>query len=550
MPANDLFTRQLADSPPAERGNAHTDHDPEAGGGERREEFAPAPIARHDNAFDQSADPVIWVNVHDATMLETLRSRGVVLPSTAMGRRVINADPGISVMDHPLAKWATWARRGREVHVVVWATEYVGGEIRPVFPELDTVREILPDVHVHLANHAEALGGRWRDFDTEEPLFTARTAYEAGVRQRMSGAMMSKEARRRLAAESGAPTPRLRAVGEATGTPVKALIPGHLVTNTHAELIAPETTGKTGLALDLGLSIATGIDWAGEPVTRGRVVYMVGEGGGEPFDARVDAWLAWHGMDGRDIAGWFMVADPSAAMASPEWDLLAANVAAFRPSLVIIDTRTAHLPDGADDNATSVATTMLGALKRLRQECGGATTMLLHHPGRQGTHGRGSNSWDNAADTRFLASRGKDGRITLTEDKQRHFAATGRWTFTSAEVPVDHPVFDTATVVIHEDAVQDATEAAQAEERAAERKAKADRAAETKLEADRATLVDIVATANASGKMPTTNELVAAAVKAGISRDRARKLRKSMVDDATLTEVPGPNKAALHQVAK
>ena len=549
MPANDLFLRQLAESPPTARGDAHTDHDPEAGGGQRREEFAPAPIARHDNAFDQSADPVIWVNVRDATMLETLRDRGVVLPSTAMGRRVINADPGTSVMDHPLAKWATWARRGREVHVVVWATEYVGGEIRPVFPELDTVREILPDVHVHLANHAEALGGRWRDFDTEEPLFTCRTAYEAGVRQRMSGAMMSKEAHRRLAAKSGAPTPRLRAVGEATGTPVQALIPGHLVTGSHNELIAPSGTGKTGLALDLGLSIATGMDWAGEPVTRGRVVYMVGEGGGAAFDARVDAWLAWHGIDRDEVAGWFTVVDPSTFIGSAHWDDLAADVAALRPSLVILDTRTAHLPDGADDSAVSVATMTLGALKRLRDMCGGAATLLLHHPGKQGTSGRGSQAWTDAADLQLMAAR-KGDRITVTEGKQRHFAGNGRWTFTTEEIPVDHPVFPTAAVVVHEDAVQDAAEAAKAEERAAERKAKADRAAETKLEADRATLVDIVATANASGNMPTTNELVAAAVKAGISRDRARKLRKSMVDDATITEVPGPNKAALHQVAK
>ncbi len=557
MPANNLFADLLTDQT-AKRTDtdAHIDHDPEAEAeGEGEGEGEGSRIAHPEGHWRKTEDPVIWVNLlpESLDIAARLRNLGRVVPHNKAGRKVItprDLGPGIDILDHPDLAWTTWARNGREVHVVVWECEIADDEIRMVFPDLHRVREILPDVIVHLANHAAADGGLWRDFHDGSQLFTGRTEFDNRVRARIATRQVVSEADRRMAADTGAPAPRLRAVGDVTGSPAHALIRHHLTTNTHAELIAPETTGKTGLALGLGLSIATGTSWAGESVTRGRVVFLVGEGGGDAFDARVDAWLTWHGMHRDDIAGWFMVADPSAAIGSPHWDGLAAEVAAFRPSLVIIDTRTAHLPDGADDNAVSAATTVLGALKKLRQRCGGATTLVLHHPGKQGTSGRGSQSWSDAADTRFLASRGKDGRITLTEGKQRHFAGGGRWVFTTEEVPVDHPVFDTATVIVHEDTALDAADAAKAEERAAERKSKADRAAEAEREAHRAALVDIVTKANAEGKLPTTNELVAAALKAGISRDRAREIRRALVDDGTLTEVPGPNKSTRHQVAR
>ncbi|GAA1480621.1 hypothetical protein GCM10009624_10610 [Gordonia sinesedis] len=546
MPANNLFARELADNPPPER-DTYVDHDPEAAA--EGDGFAASTIPHLEDAYSRSADQVVWINVQDSATRATLNDRGLAIPRNKLGRRVIDIDADTDVMNHPRVPWTKLARHGREVHLVIWPTELIGGEIRPKFPELDQVRAILPEVTVHLANHAEALGGRWRDFHTGDPLFTCRTAYEAEVRKAMGSTLVRKEAARRLASESGAPTPRLRSVGDTAMTPTRAIVPGVITTDSGIEVIGPSGTGKTGVVLDLGLSTATGTPWAGMSVTRGRVVYMVGEGGGDAFDARVDAWLAWHQMTRDDIAGWFAVVDPSATIGSPQWETLAADIAAFRPVLVIIDTRTAHLPPGTDDNATSVATAMLGALKDLRRRCGGASTLLVHHPGKQGKAGRGSQAPSDAADTRLLADR-KGDRITLTEDKQRHFAGGGRWTFTTEEVAVDHPVFSTAAVVVHEAAARDADETAKAEDRAAERKAKADNAADAKRDAARTTLLDIVATSNAAGKLPSGTELVDAAVKAGISRDLARKVRKSMVDDGTFTTTPGPRSSDLHEVAK
>lgn len=538
MPANNLFPDLLA---------------PGTGGGipdaDAVRDDAPPPASdrRGSRTTTPTRDPRIWVNCIGHDLLD---QRGLTIPTRRPGTVIVNplgVDTGVDLLQRPGHKWDHWAREGREIHVVVWD---LNDDDTPVLPELDRLVDLGLDVTVHGAfGMAGDRATIWTDVTSGMPLFSPRTEREEDVWKRAKGIRATKAAKLRLASESGAPTPRLRSVGECAVTPVQALIHGHLVTGSHNELIAPSGTGKTGLAVDLGLSIATGIDWAGEPVTRGRVVFMVGEGGGDAFDVRVDAWLYWHGKSRADIAGWFTVVDPSTFIGSAHWDALASDVAALRPSLVILDTRTAHLPDGADDSSVSVATTTLGALKKLRDQSGGAATLLIHHPGKQGTSGRGSQAWTDAADLQLMASR-KGNRITLTEGKQRHFGGKGRWTFTTDEVEVDHPVFPSAAVVVHEAAARDADRDARAEERAAERKARTDAAADAKSAADRATLLDLVAQANTAGELPTTNELVDKAVALGMQRNTARRVRQAMVDDGTFITVDGPKRSTLHQVVK
>lgn len=493
----------------------------------------------------EDPDPLVWVN---------LTGRPVALASGSQhgnGRIVVNENGQKSADE---IRWDRW--KDHEVRVVVLDADDHDEDALAIPAEVSAAMEHNLDLTIHLGAGGYGLEGEWtgtlRAWPEGGTLFRLRTAAEARERRALVAKRTATAAHAHHAAEqakrSGAVSPGLRSVGQSSGVTVAALIPHHLVTNSHAELIAPETTGKTGVAVDLALSIATGTPWAGQSVTRGRVVYMVGEGGGEAFDARVDAWLTWHGL-GRDaIDGWFVVADPSAPIGGSDWATLAADVAAVRPALVVIDTRTAHLLPGADENATSVATAALGALAELRRNCGGATTLVLHHPGAKGTTGRGNTSWSNAADTRFLATR-KGDQITLTEDKQRHFAGRGRWVFTSKEVSVDHAVFDTASVVVHE-AAQETADDEKAAERAARRQERAAEAATAELDKARNTLVEIVTQATTAGVPLSGAKLDAAAVKAGIPRDRARELRKAMSDDGTFTVSTGARGAELYEVAE
>src|ERR1700674_809342 len=67
--------------------------------------------------------------------------------------------------------------------------------------------------------------------------------------------------------------------------------------------------GKSFIALDMALAIASGRPWQGHPVKRGYVVYISAEGG-SGLSKRVGAWLAHHQIrpsEYADLAASFVV---------------------------------------------------------------------------------------------------------------------------------------------------------------------------------------------------------------------------------------------------
>jgi RecA-family ATPase len=66
------------------------------------------------------------------------------------------------------------------------------------------------------------------------------------------------------------------------------LIEDMVPTGAQAVLYGPSGEGKSFLALDWALSNATGRTWLGRQVKQGRVVYVIGEGGGH-MQQRVQA---------------------------------------------------------------------------------------------------------------------------------------------------------------------------------------------------------------------------------------------------------------------
>jgi AAA domain-containing protein len=77
------------------------------------------------------------------------------------------------------------------------------------------------------------------------------------------------------------------------------LIEGLIERESFTLLFAPPESAKSFLALDLGLSIATGLPWQGRTVKKGPVVYVVAEGG-RGIKKRIKAWLQEHGFNEKD----------------------------------------------------------------------------------------------------------------------------------------------------------------------------------------------------------------------------------------------------------
>jgi len=130
------------------------------------------------------------------------------------------------------------------------------------------------------------------------------------------------------------------------------LVKGLLPKDGLVGLFGAPGAGKSVLALDLGLSVASGCGWYGRQVEQGIVVYIAAEGGAG-LKGRLRAWTAGH--NGRDLSLMrFLTVAP---------DLLdRADAAALRkaigelpeaPALVVVDTMARSMPGGEEGCGSS-----------------------------------------------------------------------------------------------------------------------------------------------------------------------------------------------------
>lgn len=515
-----MSTQALTSADPG----AIIDHDPEA----TPEQSGSAPVTDHTPYG--AADPIVWVNLTGRPVARPVRDKRSVC-------WVVNAHAGDQFDAIP------WSRyRDLEVHMVV-TEENVSG-VPNVLGELK--RLVGQDITVHVIHIGD--DGRAYDRDTGRRLFTPRTAQEDRVRKglvskRTRATVNSAYAAERLEASGYADTGELQDVDAVMdAAPPKPIVHGHLDAGTLDVLTGPANTGKTAVALDLGLSVSTGRAWGPEATTRGRVVYLIGEGGGRAFGVRVEAWLDHHGVSRDEIRPWFKVRDPSAPFQSHAWDRLADALEAYSPDLVIVDTLTTHQP-GVDENATSAASESIAKVADIRRRTG-AAVLVLHHPGRAGSHGRGSGAWEDSAESVFRLKADDKGTLKMTTAKQRNHDTTGAWDLRLLEVEVrDNGTFPTSVVAVHTVDAEAEDKAAKASERAARRRASKDDKRAAEAAKDRATVLALVSKATE----PVTGaglEKLARAV--GISRSRYERARDALVSADAVTVQSGDRGANIY----
>jgi len=240
--------------------------------------------------------------------------------------------------------------------------------------------------------------------------------------------------------------------------PPEWLIEGVLPVQGLIALYGQPGDGKTFIALDMALSIASGRDWQGHPVKKGCVVYISAEGGGG-LSKRVGAWLAYHKVrpsEYQDIFANFIV---SAIRIHPEsedlGDLIVQTVekAEYRwkliddcinselpidpndtpdpPLFVVVDTLSRCFE--GDENQQEDMGNFIKGLDWLRQEHG-ATVEVVHHTNKSSFDERGSSVFRGACDTMMLVSK-KENDITLKCTKQKDYEEFGTETFELVVVP-------------------------------------------------------------------------------------------------------------------
>jgi hypothetical protein len=206
-----------------------------------------------------------------------------------------------------------------------------------------------------------------------------------------------------------------------------ALVKGVIEREQISLLFGRPGTGKTFLAIDRDMSIATGISWFGHKVKPGPVVYLAIEAGRRAIQNRCYAWLQAHGMEGQDV--------PFVAVTSPV-DLCHLQVGHVplllstiqkrmvgfdEPALLEIDTVSRALA-GGDENAPDDMGAFLFALDQLRSALH-CHISGIHHIGKTDSinprgHGllqAAADTWlqiqrpDNSATCSWMITRQRDG---------------------------------------------------------------------------------------------------------------------------------------------
>jgi hypothetical protein len=188
--------------------------------------------------------------------------------------------------------------------------------------------------------------------------------------------------------------------------PPKWLVPQMIVEGMNW-LVGEQKIGKTFLALDAALTLAR----------KAPVLYFAGEGV-SGLGVRIQAWTSYH-SERPDSFMVFPFVPKLNRPGDPERFL--ATVESLQPKLVVIDTF-ARAMAGADENSAMEVGRFISMIDEARERSG-CSSLILHHPAKNGLGYRGSGAIAGAADLLAVLSEDESvpGSLTLTYDDVKDF---------------------------------------------------------------------------------------------------------------------------------
>lgn len=197
--------------------------------------------------------------------------------------------------------------------------------------------------------------------------------------------------------------------------PPEWLIANMLPAGGFTVLFGPSGVGKSFLALDWALSVASGRAWYGQTTRSGWVVYIAAEGH-TGLGIRVQAWQ--HARRQPDVEHIRFLPEAVNFLDAKHLAKARRSLATLPqpPVLVVIDTM-ARSMTGGDENSARDVGMFIAAADELRKPSG-AAALLVHHTGKNGEDERGSSALRGAADLRAsLKSEGAGLRLECVKSK-------------------------------------------------------------------------------------------------------------------------------------
>lgn len=203
------------------------------------------------------------------------------------------------------------------------------------------------------------------------------------------------------------------------------LVSGTLPADSFTVVYGAPGAAKSFAALDIACSIASGHTFHSAQVKRGQVLIAVGEGL-RGMKWREEAWGLAHADADREKLEENLHILPRAVhlLEQRDADMLVntaehlANNGGDPLRLVVIDTW-ARAMVGGDENSAKDAGLAIDVCERIRHATG-ATVLVVHHAGVEGTRERGSTALRGASDTSILMQKEDNtGIITFTVKKMK-----------------------------------------------------------------------------------------------------------------------------------
>ncbi len=205
------------------------------------------------------------------------------------------------------------------------------------------------------------------------------------------------------------------------------LLTDHIHKQDVAVLYGPPGSGKSFLALDWALSIATGLPWLGHHHTaQAPILYMAGEGA-PSICKRVNAWMAHHRVTDLSAAYFHLRPLPlreeeviHAIESTLENFMAMDEVVGLYPGLLVVDTLSQFFSGG--DEVSPDMTQFVNNMRTLSQATGMAI-LIVHHSNATGKRERGHSSLRGNVEVMFnvdaIEPAGQIIGLTLTNDKQK-----------------------------------------------------------------------------------------------------------------------------------
>lgn len=183
---------------------------------------------------------------------------------------------------------------------------------------------------------------------------------------------------------------------------------------------APPKIGKSWMAMDMAVSVASGVPCLGtfSVPNPGPVLLYAAEDSTPAVRSRLESLTAHYGVDLQQLKLWVITADFLRLDRSDDQQKLEATVASYRPRLLVLDPLIRlHMQD---ENASGPMAALLGYFRALQRRTGTAIA-IVHHSrkgpvsGGAGYSLRGSSELYAFVDC-FLHLQRRRGQLTLTAE--------------------------------------------------------------------------------------------------------------------------------------